>query len=43
GKKGADEHRAFVEAVRDGDAKRAQTIMMKHLGRTAARVAALPA
>lgn len=30
---------AFVEAVRDRDVVRAQTIMTEHLGRTAARLA----
>jgi DNA-binding FadR family transcriptional regulator len=43
GKKGVREHRAFVEAVRDRDAARAQTIMVAHLNRTASRVATLPA
>jgi GntR family transcriptional regulator, transcriptional repressor for pyruvate dehydrogenase complex len=43
GRKGAREHRAFVQAVRDRDPVRAQEIMTDHLGRTAARVASLRA
>ena len=38
GTKGLEEHRAFVEAVRDRDPGRAQEIMADHLRRTLSRV-----
>ena len=43
GKKGVDEHRSLVEAVRDRDPVRAQRIMAEHLNRTMARVADITA
>jgi GntR family transcriptional repressor for pyruvate dehydrogenase complex len=45
GAAGVAEHRALVAAIRERDAARAREIMVEHLGRTAARVAAaqLPA
>ncbi|MGY1815125.1 FadR/GntR family transcriptional regulator [Blastococcus sp. SYSU D00820] len=39
GRQGVEEHRAFVQAVRAGDAALAQRIMADHLQRTARRVA----
>lgn len=38
GRKGIEEHRALVEAVRDRDAERAGHIMSVHLSRTLDRV-----
>ena len=39
GKKGIEEHRALVEAIRDRDSDRARRIMTPHLSRTLHRVA----
>ncbi|GAB3692501.1 FadR/GntR family transcriptional regulator [Nocardiopsis oceani] len=39
GQQGVEEHRAFVEAVRDRDVERAQTVLGEHLQRTANRLA----
>jgi GntR family transcriptional repressor for pyruvate dehydrogenase complex len=38
GRKGVQEHRKYVEAIRDGDVDAARTVMTAHLKRTAARV-----
>lgn len=38
GRKGVEEHAAFVEAMRNHDAERASSIMFEHLERTASRV-----
>jgi DNA-binding FadR family transcriptional regulator len=40
GRRGLDEHRALVDAIRARDAERARTIMAEHLRRTARRVGA---
>src|SRR5690348_13452974 len=38
GRAAAAEHRAVVDAIADGDAKRARSVMAAHIGRTAERV-----
>ena len=39
GHRGSEEHLEFVDAVRERDADKAATIMARHIGRTASRVA----
>lgn len=43
GQAGAEEHRALVEAVADGDVERARRILTDHLSRTAGRLASTAA